>query len=134
MAHVLIRAPHFPSRFASVTRSSQGLAPAAAEQSAEAQAKVLDTPPAMRNAGPGQDCGITDWDTFIDSRLERGSDDLYADAVTETERKLLSRVLRHTHGNQAQASRILGITRASLRKKLRILRMNVHQLVAVAAN
>lgn len=133
MAHVLSRAPHFPSRYASAARYS-GLAPNAIEQSTETQSDSRDNHAAQGHAGSAQDCGITDWDTFIDSRLERGSDDLYADAVTETERKLLTRVLRHTHGNQAQASRILGITRASLRKKLRILRMNVHQLVAVTAN
>lgn len=61
----------------------------------------------------------TDWSSFTDLRVESGSDTLYADAVAEVERKLFTRVLHHTRGNQAQASRFLGITRASLRKKLR---------------
>ena len=35
------------------------------------------------------------------------------------EREVLVRVLRHTDGNQLQAARILGITRGSLRNKIR---------------
>ena len=62
----------------------------------------------------------TDWAAFAEMRIEAGADTLHADAIAETERKLFTRVLRHTRGNQAQAARILGITRASLRKKLRI--------------
>lgn len=73
-------------------------------------------PAAARTGSPRY---LTDWASFVDMRVEAGSDTLYADAVAETERKLFMRVLRHTRGNQAQAARILGITRASLRKKLR---------------
>lgn len=53
---------------------------------------------------------------------------LYAEAIAETERKLISRVLQHTSGNQAQAARILGITRVSLRKKLRTHGIDLHRL------
>jgi two-component system nitrogen regulation response regulator GlnG len=35
------------------------------------------------------------------------------------EKELLTRVLTHTGGNQSEASRILGITRGSLRNKIR---------------
>ena len=63
---------------------------------------------------------LTDWSLFTKLRIDRGTDTLHAEAMEEAERKLLRRVLRHTQGNQAKASRILGIARASLRKKLRI--------------
>lgn len=70
-------------------------------------------------ASDDTDRQATNWATFTDLRVESDSDTLYADAIAEVERKLFARVLHHTRGNQAQASRFLGITRASLRKKLR---------------
>jgi two-component system nitrogen regulation response regulator GlnG len=45
------------------------------------------------------------------------------------ERTVLTRVLRHTHGNQVQAAKILGITRASLRTKMRALGITVERAV-----
>ncbi len=70
--------------------------------------------------GPRSDRYASDWAAFTDMRVEAGTDTLHAEAIAETERKLFSRLLRHTRGNQAQAARYLGITRASLRKKLRL--------------
>lgn len=70
---------------------------------------------------------VTDWTAFSQFRMEGGSDTLHADAVEEMERKLFARVLIHTEGNQAQAARILGITRASLRKRLRQYHMSAKQ-------
>lgn len=65
--------------------------------------------------------GITNWRMFAESRTSEGSQHLYADAVEEMERNLLRQVLDGTGGNQAHASRILGITRGNLRKKIRAL-------------
>ena len=73
--------------------------------------------------------GQTDWSMFVDLRVDAGTSELYSEAVAEMERKLLSRVLQHTSGNQAHASKILGITRTSLRKKLRMLSINVQQVI-----
>lgn len=56
---------------------------------------------------------------FIESRLESGGGDLYAETLGFMEKELLSRVLAHAGGNQSEASRILGITRGSLRNKIR---------------
>lgn len=69
----------------------------------------------------------TDWTSFTRLRIEAGTDMLHADATEEMERNLFSRVLLHTEGNQAQAARILGITRASLRKRLRQYNMSARQ-------
>ena len=44
------------------------------------------------------------------------------------ERFLLTRVLRHTKGHQTQAAQILGVTRGSLRNKLRALGLQADQL------
>jgi two-component system nitrogen regulation response regulator GlnG len=45
------------------------------------------------------------------------------------EREVLVRVLKHTDGNQLQAARILGITRGSLRNKIRTLGISIARSV-----
>ncbi len=56
---------------------------------------------------------------FIEARIVAGSGDLYAEVLTFVERKLLAKVLSHAVGNQSAAARMLGITRGSLRNKIR---------------
>ncbi len=48
-----------------------------------------------------------------------GTDDLYEIALRELEIPLFSEVLKHCEGNQSRAATMLGIHRATLRKKLR---------------
>jgi two-component system nitrogen regulation response regulator GlnG len=64
----------------------------------------------------------TDWSAFLSTQLDQQSEDIYANAIAEAEARLLPMILEHTHGNQSQAARLLGITRASLRKRLKPLR------------
>ena len=59
------------------------------------------------------------WDAFVDDRLQAGSTAVYAEAVTLLERELLPRVMTHTNGNLMKAAQLLGITRLTLRNKLR---------------
>lgn len=47
------------------------------------------------------------------------TDDLYQIALRELEIPLFAEVLRHCDGNQSRAAAMLGIHRATLRKKLR---------------
>ncbi len=56
---------------------------------------------------------------FIEEQLRGETTSLYADCVKRMESVLLTHVLRHTGGNQSQAASLLGITRGSLRNKLR---------------
>jgi DNA-binding NtrC family response regulator len=58
---------------------------------------------------------------LIESYLESGECNLHARAVEAIERVLLPRVLRHTGGNQTQASELLGLSRNTLRQRLRLL-------------
>jgi two-component system nitrogen regulation response regulator GlnG len=61
-----------------------------------------------------------DLTSFIESRLS-GPGELHAEVIAAVERVLLTRVLRHTHGNQTRASELLGLSRPTLRHKLRTL-------------
>jgi two-component system nitrogen regulation response regulator GlnG len=70
-----------------------------------------------------------DFDRFVNERLAAGSQDLYAECLMQMERRLLTRVLQHTSGNQVQAARILGITRGSLRTKIRSLGITIERAV-----
>ncbi len=64
----------------------------------------------------------------VEAALERYFDDLdgappgdlYHLVLGEIENPLLTAVMRHTRGNQSQASVLLGINRGTLRKKLKI--------------
>jgi two-component system nitrogen regulation response regulator GlnG len=81
---------------------------------------------AAKDGGPA-DAGL---EAFLAARLAAGTQDLYAEAVRRLERMLLARVLRHTGGNQLQAAKALGITRGSLRNKLRELGLRVERGLA----
>jgi two-component system nitrogen regulation response regulator GlnG len=70
-----------------------------------------------------------DWDQFIADRLAAGSENLYAEAGSLTDHHLLQRVLEHTEGNQMQAARILGISRPTLRAKMRDLGITTDQFI-----
>jgi two-component system nitrogen regulation response regulator GlnG len=56
---------------------------------------------------------------LVESLLDGGQGNLFARAVDILERALLSRVLQHTHGHQTRASELLGISRNTLRQKMR---------------
>src|SRR5690606_3262206 len=67
----------------------------------------------------------------IEARLAQKPDNLYADMLAWMETELLSRVLQHSAGNQSEAARILGITRGSLRNKIRAHKISIDQVVTV---
>jgi two-component system nitrogen regulation response regulator GlnG len=78
---------------------------------------------------PAPHAPFPNWEHLLTDCLHAGSTDLYAEALTVMERQLLTRVLRHTGGNQLQAAQILGITRNSLRHKLRALGITIARAV-----
>ena len=73
--------------------------------------------------------GVFDWDQFVAGRIAANSTDLYSEALERMESEIIVRVLRHTGGNQLQAAKILGITRGSLRTKIRALGITVTRTV-----
>jgi two-component system nitrogen regulation response regulator GlnG len=71
------------------------------------------------------------WQSFVEQQLAADSSHLYDEALAMMERYLVTRVLRHTNGNQSQAARILGITRGNLRNKIRALELRLDHFVEV---
>jgi DNA-binding NtrC family response regulator len=71
---------------------------------------------------------------FVEQRLKAGSEDLHAETLEMMERFLLTRVLRETGGNQSLAAKMLGITRGSLRNKIRALRLSIDHVVTVGGS
>ena len=65
-----------------------------------------------------------DWQALpkaVEAALGGSRSDLYRVAREEFDRLLILRVMRFTRGNQFQAAEILGISRVTLRAKLRAL-------------
>ena len=56
---------------------------------------------------------------YIRSRLAGETEELHDEAHRELDRVLLPMVMEHTHGNQLRASKILGVARQTLRRRLR---------------
>lgn len=75
------------------------------------------------------DSPVAAWERYIDERIEAGSNDLYEETLELMERTLMTRVLNHCGGNQTQASKLLGITRGSLRHKIRALNIKISSVV-----
>ena len=85
---------------------------------------TASSPPPHEGGG-----STTDWDAFVGGRISQGTEDLHAEALELMEREVLLRVLRHTAGNQVQSARILGITRGSLRNKIRNLNIEISRSI-----
>jgi two-component system nitrogen regulation response regulator GlnG len=68
---------------------------------------------------------------FVDQRLDAGSSNLYSESLELMEKYLITRVLRLTEGNQSRAAAVLGITRGSLRNKIRSLGISIDQIVRI---
>jgi two-component system nitrogen regulation response regulator GlnG len=67
-------------------------------------------------------------ESLIDTLLARGDGRLHEQVIAAVERVLLPRVLRYTHGHQAQAADILGLNRSTLRHRLRTLGLFVDRI------
>jgi two-component system nitrogen regulation response regulator GlnG len=78
----------------------------------------LLAPPGPAGAVAGVEADFS-FEALILRRLEEGTATLSAEAHQLLDRLLLRLALRHTGGNQVQAARVLGISRQTLRSKIR---------------
>jgi two-component system nitrogen regulation response regulator GlnG len=74
--------------------------------------------------------GGNEFEAFLKERENARSLNLYAEALEWMERILITRVLNNTEGNQSKAAEVLGITRGSLRHKIRALGLSIEHVVA----
>ncbi|MFL5341064.1 MAG: sigma-54-dependent transcriptional regulator [Gemmataceae bacterium] len=66
---------------------------------------------------------------LIGELLRAGKPDIYRQVSLAVDRIVLESVLRHVKGNQVQASELLGISRTTLRTKMRALGMSVEKQI-----
>jgi two-component system nitrogen regulation response regulator GlnG len=69
------------------------------------------------------------WESFVIERIQAGAENLYDEAVEAVERKVITLVLKATGGNQGEASKLLGITRTTLRTKIKKLGIAIERVV-----
>jgi two-component system nitrogen regulation response regulator GlnG len=79
-------------------------------------------PPASNPPPPSEAC-LTGLSDFTEGLLRAGEVGIYRGICLEVDRVVLAAVLRHVQGNQVKASELLGISRTTLRAKLRELKM-----------
>jgi two-component system nitrogen regulation response regulator GlnG len=79
----------------------------------------LGVPPEPDAGQPPETEDDVSFKSFILRRLQEGTTTVSAEAHQHLDRLLLRLALRHTGGNQVQAARVLGISRQTLRAKIR---------------
>jgi two-component system nitrogen regulation response regulator GlnG len=83
------------------------------------------------SAAAGEADSGSSLDQFLQSQIEQGTTTLYADALSILERRMVTKVLQRTCGNQSQAAKMLGVTRSFLRKKIRQFHISITPVVDV---
>jgi two-component system nitrogen regulation response regulator GlnG len=83
--------------------------------------------PSALVAPSAADPSTLDLTHFVTSLLRAGEPDIYRRVCLAADRIILETVLRHVRGNQVQASELLGISRTTLRSKLRALGLAVEK-------
>ena len=85
---------------------------------------TITTPQNVRSV-PLEELVHTKLESFLDQTEGVALDSLYSTIIQTVEKPLIQLVLRKTRGNQVKASRILGINRNTLRKKINTLNIQV---------
>jgi DNA-binding NtrC family response regulator len=94
-------------------------------------------PPALINghdldADPTHPDGSENWQRLgelLESWFSSGQTDLYRRALEHFDRLILTRAVRQSNGNQTRASEILGVSRFTLRTKLRAANLSIGKVV-----
>jgi nitrogen regulation protein NR(I) len=64
---------------------------------------------------------------MVSELMRRGESDIYQKVTTTVDRLVLETVLRHVKGNQVQAAEVMGISRTTLRAKMRSLGLAIEK-------
>ncbi len=86
----------------------------------------------LRAGGSAASTVHLDLDGFISGHLGPETNDLYEVTHREVDRMLLVRALEHSNGSQRQAAQLLGISRQTMRLRLRALALRVAHTVAAS--
>jgi nitrogen regulation protein NR(I) len=73
------------------------------------------------------------WDAlqaFVEAAVAKGETDVYRRALERFDRLVVSYILRHSGGQQNRAAEILGLSRVTLRAKLRHMQLSVEKTLA----
>ena len=70
-------------------------------------------------------------ESFVAERLKAGSTQLYDEVLGEVERRLFTRVLAATGGNQSKTAEILGITRGKVRDRIATFGISMDRTISV---
>jgi two-component system nitrogen regulation response regulator GlnG len=76
---------------------------------------------------PVPEAKVTDLAEFVKKAIGRGETDVYRQALEHFDRLLVSSALQQAHGQQNRAAEILGLSRATLRAKVRNMQMSVEK-------
>ncbi len=100
-------------------------------ESTEFETAASSWPAAKTSPAAGNERELQDVSRLVHELLENHVSDVYRQVGLAVDRVVLNVVLQHVRGNQLQAAELLGMSRTTLRTKLRRLGMTVEkQLVA----
>jgi DNA-binding NtrC family response regulator len=88
--------------------------------------------PRSETAEPNNGSRMSAIDSFIHERMQNCSESLYQDVHRQVDHHLLPLVLKSTAGHQLRAAQLLGVTRRTLRVKLRELGISVTKTIEAA--
>ena len=72
-------------------------------------------------------------ESLIQQKVQSGEHEVYDTVIRHVERQLITQVLEFTQGNQVEASNILGVTRTTLRTKIKKLGIQINRSIATRA-
>ena len=92
--------------------------------------EILESVNSIENCKVRKSKGPDTIESFVQAKIIENSNDIYAETLAMMEQKLITKILTETQGNQSKAAEMLGITRGSLRNKIRTLGIVIEQVVA----
>jgi DNA-binding NtrC family response regulator len=103
--------------------------PVVTAESIPASVSAYAVQPRAEETAPLSGSARSAFESFLRQELQEGGEDLYQHVHRQVDQRLLPLVLQTTGGNQLRAAQLLGITRRTLRLKLRDLGLSITKTV-----